>query len=305
MCCERRAVPTGLIAGCCCSANSLDTDSIAGTKLCKQLLKAAVVKLPQAGGDASVQTQLGDGDSEVITSPASGGSSVMPPSAEGSPSTPPALGGHVHARPDEVGGPNDVRPEGVGGPNDVQPEGVGGSDEVCPGVGAMSTTTPPTGPTSTTMPPTGPTSTLTPSTGLTSTVSQPSLAAHVRNVAALENLSPVVVNAKVLNLTFGRADLQPDPDIEMDTLLAHSVQTKARGTIHREPHRQFSFEMEDGLRYSSRHGRYKCTKRMCSTMTDAPNNCCYHPQWLLPNDFKPCGERCKAAFCSCLNKYSN
>ena len=215
-------------------SNSLDTDI--GTKLCKQLLKAAVVKLPQAGGDASVQTQLGDGDSEVITSPASGGSSVMPPSAEGSPSTPPALGGHVHARPDEVGGPNDVRPEGVGGPNDVQPEGVGGSDEVCPGVGAMSTTTPPTGPTSTTMPPTGPTSTLTPSTGLTSTVSQPSLAAHVRNVAALENLSPVVVNAKVLYLTFGRADLQPDPDIEMDTLLAHSVQTKARGTIHREPH---------------------------------------------------------------------
>ena len=46
-------------------------------------------------------------------------------------------------------------------------------------------------------------------------------------------------NANVLNVTFGRADLQLEPDLEMDTLFAHNMKTKIKAQLHREPYRQF------------------------------------------------------------------
>ena len=73
-----------------------------------------------------------------------------------------------------------------------------------------------------------------------------------------------------------------DPDIEIDTLLAHSVKTKTKGKILRDPHWQFRYVSDDKLVYSSQHGRNKCSKRKCSTLQDVPHNCLFHPQWLLP-----------------------
>lgn len=46
-------------------------------------------------------------------------------------------------------------------------------------------------------------------------------------------------NANVLNVTFGRADLQLEPDLEMDTLFAHNMKTKIKAQLHRELYRQF------------------------------------------------------------------
>jgi len=206
--------------------------------------------------------------------PATGDLSAMPPATGDLSSMLPTSVAALNVRPAEGGGLDDVRPEGVGGPDDVRHEGVGGPDDTHHvGVG-------------------------------NSDDSVPSLHVYVRNIAATEDLSPIVANAKVLNLTFGRADLQPDPDIEMDTLLAHNTKTRTKGEIVRDPHRQFRCIQNNDLVYSSQHGRYKCSRRKCANLEDVPNNCLFHPQWLLPNGFKFCGPQGKAAFCPCLHKYA-
>ena len=128
----------------------------------------------------------------------------------------------------------------------------------------------------------------------------PSLSGKVQSVAVLQNLSPHDANMKVFNITFGHADFQPDPDIEMDTLFVHNTNAKIRGQLHRDPHRQFRFIRDDNLVYSSQHGRNKCSRSKCSLLTDVPHNCAFHPQWLLPDRFEPCGQRCQSAFCYCI-----
>ena len=255
--------------------NILDVDSIAGAKMAVRLTGAAespdvpetvcdTIKKEECKDVPKLSQQL---PQQLQASPsvsAAARTSMSDPNACRS-----QLSDQGHH---DVGDHDDGQPEKVGGRDVAQPEEVGGRDDAQP-----------------------------------EEIGDPDdagIGALVRNIAAIENLSPIVANAKVLNLKFGRADLQPDPDLEMDTLLAHCVKTKAKGKVHREPHRQFSFEMEDGLKYSSKHGRYKCTKRMCFDKENVPHNCCYHPQWILPKGFQLCGERCKAALCSCLNKYS-
>ena len=195
---------------------------------------------------------------------------MTPPSARGPSIRPPTNTGDDLVLAG-AGGLDDAHQVGVVGP-DEPPEGAGGPDELPEGAGGRDDAI-------------------------------PSLSVNVRSIASLENLSPYDANARVLNLTFGRADLQPDPDIEIDTLLSNNVKSGVRGRIHREPHRQFRYIRDDNLLYSSHHGRYKCSRRKCSNLSDVPNNCLFHPQWLLPEGFKYCGQNCKGAFCTCL-KYS-
>ena len=215
-----------------------------------------------------------------MTPPSARGPSIRPPTNTGDDLVLAGAGGLDDAHqvgvvgPDEppegAGGP-DEPPEGAGGP-DEPPEGAGGPDELPEGAGGRDDAI-------------------------------PSLSVNVRSIASLENLSPYDANARVLNLTFGRADLQPDPDIEIDTLLSNNVKSGVGGQIHREPHRQFRYIRDDNILYSSHHGRYKCSRRKCSNLSDVPNNCLFHPQWLLPEEFQFCGQNCKGTFCTCL-KYS-
>ena len=246
------------------------------TKLCKQLVGTASTQLSQTGNDAHIQApvethdQHGNGGFDT-TPPGVGGSDTTPSGFGGLETTPPASSASSAMSP-AAGDLSLTLPTSVAALN-VRPEGAGGLDDVRhEGAG-----------------------------GLDDTV--PSLCASVRSVAVAENLSLHDANVKVLNLTFGRADLQPDPDLMMDTLLANSVKTKVKGQIFREPGRQFRYVRDDKLVFSSNHGRNRCSRRKCSSLADVPHNCLLHPQWPLPNGFKFCGHNCQGAFCYCL-KYS-
>ena len=277
-------------------STNLDTDSVAGTRLAKLLSRQDipetvcdtvekkeckdVSKLSrQLPGDDKLPLQLPPAPNVLPTAPGPG-LVCSPPSSGGLPSSPLSTGGCLTSpggrddvRRDGLGGRDDARHDGLGGRDDVHHEGAGGLDDVRhEGAG-----------------------------GLDDTV--PSLCASVRSVAVAENLSLHDANVKVLNLTFGRADLQPDPDLMMDTLLANSVKTKVKGQIFREPGRQFRYVRDDKLVFSSNHGRNRCSRRKCSSLADVPHNCLLHPQWPLPNGFKFCGHNCQGAFCYCL-KYS-
>ena len=69
-------------------------------------------------------------------------------------------------------------------------------------------------------------------------------------VAPTSCTTPAVAptSSTTLNVTFGRADLQLEPDLEMDTLFAHNMKTKIKAQLHRELYRQFWYIRDrDGL----------------------------------------------------------
>ena len=59
-----------------------------------------------------------------------------------------------------------------------------------------------------------------------------------------------------------------------------------------------------GLTYERGHGHNRCSAQGQATPRDQlPNNCGYHRQWLIPSNFRVCGESCQGAICSCMDEY--
>ena len=67
------------------------------------------------------------------------------------------------------------------------------------------------------------------------------------------------------------------------------------------------FYLSDGGMYESGHGRAKCHPEMCVKPDEPreaiPSNCGYNDDWILPRDFKQCGQECRGAFCRCIKTY--
>ena len=68
---------------------------------------------------------------------------------------------------------------------------------------------------------------------------------------------------------------------------------------------KFMLYKADGSFYHEGHGRKKCRQVKCvSGQTEMPVNCGYNfGQYVVPEQFTPCGQRCTGAFCGCNDNY--
>ena len=126
----------------------------------------------------------------------------------------------------------------------------------------------------------------------------------VRRLVDGVTMSPYSANIRALSEAFNNADLQPEVDDEIDV-----VDPNADADIlGRNDQGDFHMILTNGLQYTENHGRHKCSRLKCPksnfSRSQYPSNCGYHPQWILPEGFKPCGDSCKAAFCPCLRLYN-
>ena len=118
-------------------------------------------------------------------------------------------------------------------------------------------------------------------------------------------LSPWSANTKKLDEMFAKADLQKEGEAEFDTL---TDQDDAGIITIDDKTGLLAFTASDGTSYIQGHGRYKCSRVRCYEdpwVTSVPDNCGYHGQWTFPDQFLPCGENCRGAFCNCLHSYVN
>ena len=119
-------------------------------------------------------------------------------------------------------------------------------------------------------------------------------------------LSPWSVNTKKLDEMFAKADLEKEGEAEFDRL----TDMDDAGTISIDDKTGLlAFKGSGGSKYLQGHGRYKCSRVRCQDdpwVTSVPDNCGYRQgQWTLPDQFVPCGEICRGAFCNCLHSYVN
>ena len=116
-------------------------------------------------------------------------------------------------------------------------------------------------------------------------------------------LSPWSLNTKKLDEMFDKADLQKEGEAEFDRL---TDKDDAGILSIDEKTGLMAFTASDGSQYLQGHGRYKCSCVRCYEdpwVTSVPDNCGYHGQWTFPDEFTPCGENCRGAFCNCLHLY--
>ena len=117
-------------------------------------------------------------------------------------------------------------------------------------------------------------------------------------------LSPFSANVMALSETFNDADLVRDKDEQMKIL----EDVDSDGDVDfDEDEGSYIYRFTNGLQYTVGHGRHGCSRKKCPKTNlnkkKTPSNCGYHPQWALPDGFRHCGDKCKAAFCPCLRLY--
>ena len=117
-------------------------------------------------------------------------------------------------------------------------------------------------------------------------------------------LSPWSLNTKKLDEMFAKADLEKEGEAEFDRL---TDQDDAGIISIDDKTGLLAFTASDGTSYIQGHGRYKCSRVRCYEdpwVTSVPDNCGYSSaQWTFPDEFTPCGENCRGAFCNCLHFY--
>ena len=115
-------------------------------------------------------------------------------------------------------------------------------------------------------------------------------------------MSPLSANLRSLQTAFFGADLGPDPNAEVNTILRHDD----KGDLGLYDNLQMRYVLTNGLVYRTGHGRMKCTYNECVKEANddvLSHNCGFHPQWIFPPWFKCCGPYCRGAFCQCLKSY--
>ena len=118
-------------------------------------------------------------------------------------------------------------------------------------------------------------------------------------------VSPLSANISALSAVFKDADLEA-PDDCQETFALEKADPD--GDLESDDDGNLNFNMCNGVYYQFGHGRTLCSHGKCSNrdklkVSKYPNNCGFNPQWMLPNDYIPCGPKCKGGFCSCLSKY--
>jgi len=117
-------------------------------------------------------------------------------------------------------------------------------------------------------------------------------------------LSPRSENLRYFDKTFGGAD-KLDQETETSVLLCRYKDA----ILYDRSMGNLEIKMAEGVSYIPGHGEFKCNRVKCIQpglfQQGVPNNCGFHRQWQFPGGFLPCGPKCRGGYCSCLSKYQN
>ena len=115
--------------------------------------------------------------------------------------------------------------------------------------------------------------------------------------------SPYTQNIYLLQEMFGEnTDLEQDCGAQQALLAQHDP----LGLTYYEQEYQedggliFEFTTTSGATFIPGHGREGCSAYACAGALQKPHNCGYHDDWILPEDFRGCGNFCRGGLCSCL-----
>lgn len=115
--------------------------------------------------------------------------------------------------------------------------------------------------------------------------------------------SPYTQNICLLEEMFGEnTDLEPDYSAQQALLAAHDPdgQTYYGYEYQEDGSLDFTFTTTTGATFIPGHGREGCSAYACASALRKPHNCGYHDDWLLPDNFRGCGNFCRGGLCSCL-----
>ena len=114
------------------------------------------------------------------------------------------------------------------------------------------------------------------------------------------NYGPTLIgNLNMLDQMFGGADTKNNVAEERKTLEDYD-----EGGTEDQDQPQFTYVTSKDNHYSTGHGRRKCRFDVCSINWEVPENCGFAADnWQWPNDFRPCSQACRGAFCQCINGY--
>ena len=114
-------------------------------------------------------------------------------------------------------------------------------------------------------------------------------------------LSPLSANHRAMDAAFNKADQKGDEGLQI-----WAIKDVADGEMEHDRDGNLNYYLDNGYHYQVGHGRGRCTHAKCGNLSakDYPNNCAFHPQWRLPDEFQPCDDDCRGGFCPCLSLYA-
>ena len=121
-------------------------------------------------------------------------------------------------------------------------------------------------------------------------------------------MSPRAANIRALGTAFNNADLQTDEDEMTWALEEIDSEGGYNAMAYDNDGYDYTFQLRNGLKYNYGHGRNRCSYVKCTdpekyAVQGFPANCAFNKAWWLPDQFKPCGDKCEGAFCYCLRWY--
>ena len=117
-------------------------------------------------------------------------------------------------------------------------------------------------------------------------------------------LSPRSANLHALGEAFNDADRKADENLQI-----WAIKDIADGEMEYDRDGNLNYYLDNGYQYQVGHGRALCSEIKCANRDqyvekDYPNNCGFHPQWRLPDNFTPCDDDCQGGLCPCLSLYA-
>ena len=115
--------------------------------------------------------------------------------------------------------------------------------------------------------------------------------------------SPYTQNINLLEEMFGeKTDLEQDYNAQQVLLAQHDPNGHTDYGYEYDDHGRlvFNHTTATGATFVPGHGREGCSAYACSRALHKPNNCGYHEDWTLPDNFRRCGDFCRGGLCSCL-----
>ena len=133
--------------------------------------------------------------------------------------------------------------------------------------------------------------------------STPSHTSTTSLVSVWSPASPYTQNICQLEEMFGEnTDLEKDCGVQQALLAEHDPNglTYYGQEYQDEGGLLFEFTTTYGATFVPGHGREGCSAYACARALHKPNNCGYHEDWILPENFSGCGIWCRGGFCPCL-----
>ena len=117
-------------------------------------------------------------------------------------------------------------------------------------------------------------------------------------------MSPRSANISALAAAFNDADLKADENLQI-----WAIKDIEDGEMEHDNDGNLNYFLDNGYFYQVGHGRALCSRIKCESRNeyaekDYPNNCGFHPQWRLPDNFTPCDDDCLGGLCPCLSLYA-